>query len=61
MSRISFQRWPASGRSSRHLRADRLRLPLEPDNSPYRAIGFYPQISMADGMEKATAYRKASR
>jgi len=38
-----------------------LRLPLEPDETLYRAIGFYPQISIADGMEKEAAYRKASR
>lgn len=34
---------------------------FEPDESLYRAIGFYPQISIADGMEKEAAYRKASR
>jgi nucleoside-diphosphate-sugar epimerase len=34
---------------------------FEPDESLYRAIGFYPQISIADGMEKEAAYRKAFR
>lgn len=34
---------------------------FESDESLYRAIGFYPQISIADGMEREAAHRRESR
>jgi nucleoside-diphosphate-sugar epimerase len=34
---------------------------FEPDDTLYRSIGFYPQISIADGMRREAAYREAVR
>ena len=34
---------------------------FEPDESLYREIGFYPQISIADGMERVAVHRRESR